>query len=102
MARMCETYRKSASKMGRFQKFLLQDSSLVWVNDLRESRLVKLHTQRAQPGVWSLISTELFLKGVDAALRGIEGWLSSASPTRLAGHNYSDRMYNKCLFYESL
>ena len=101
-ARECENYRKSVSKMGRFQKFLSMNSPLACLRNLRENICAKGHTQRAQPGVLSLISTELFLKGVDVAFRGIEGRLNSAGPTRLVGHNYSDRMYNKCLFYESL
>lgn len=87
--------------MGTFQEFLFQDSSLMWVKDLRESRLVKLHTQRAPDGVFSRISG-LSLREAAGRQWRIKDRLNSAGPTRWEGHNYSDRMYNKCLFYESL
>lgn len=90
----CESYRKSVSKMEKIQKLLSLNSPLVCLRNLEKNMCAKLHTQRAQPGVLSLISTELFLKGVDVAFWRIEGRLNSAGPTRLAGSRYNDRMYN--------
>ena len=100
--RECENYKKVGPKEVRVQKFLFQDRPLVCLRNLKENILAMLNTQRSQLAVFSLINIELFLRGVDAAFQGIEDMLNSAGPTMLAGGHCNGRMYNKCLFYESL
>ena len=100
--RECENYKKVVPKEGRLRKFLFRDRPLVSLRNLKKNISAMLNIQRFQLAVFSLINIELFPMGADAAFQEREDMLNSADPTMLAGGHCNGRMYNKCLFYESL